>query len=105
MCKACDLKVSELVAFLNHDREHMQQGIFPEVQQGYILHASLNFDWITFKALLGYPLKANEILKLEETHLEDIIADEVGNEQPRMQEGPPDPKKRKVCAVVPIKGN
>jgi len=105
VCKACDLKVSEMIAFLNHDREHIQQGIFPEVQQSSILHSSLNFDWITFKALLGAPLKAYEILKVEETHLVDIIADEVGNEQPRMQEGPPDPKKRKVCAVVPNKGN
>lgn len=92
-----------MVAFLNHDREHIQQGIFPELQQSSILDSSLDFDWITFKALLGAPLKAYEILKLEETHLVDIIAHEVGNEQPWMQEGPPDP--RKVCAVVPNMGN
>ena len=92
-----------MVAFLNHDREHIQQGRFPELQQSSILDSSLNFDWITFKALLGAPLKAYEILKVEETHLVDIIAHEVDNEQPRMQEGPPDP--RKVCAVVPNKGN
>lgn len=44
VCKACDIKISEMVNFLNQDREHMQQGIFPDVQQSYLLHSALNFD-------------------------------------------------------------
>lgn len=44
VCKACDITISEMVNFLNQDREHMQQGIFPDVQQSYLLHSALNFD-------------------------------------------------------------
>lgn len=32
------------------------------------------------KALIGVPLKDSEFLKLEQTHLADIIAEEAGNE-------------------------
>ena len=95
-----------MLAFLNHDREYIQQGIFPDIQQSYILHSSLNFGWISFKSLLGTPLKANEILKVEPTHLVDIIVEEVGNEQLGMQDGTSDSKRREeVCAVVPNKSN
>ena len=48
MCRACDIKISEMVEFLNSDREHMQQGIFPDVQQSYLLHSALNFDEVKF---------------------------------------------------------
>ena len=44
VCRACECKISEMVEFLNSDREHMQQGIFPDVQQSYLLHSALNFD-------------------------------------------------------------
>ena len=105
VCKACDLKISEIVIFLNQDREHMQQGIFPDVQQSFLLHSALNFDEVSCKALVGAPLKANEFLKVEQTHLADIIAEEVGNEHLRMQEGAPaspHPKKTdEVCVVIP----
>ena len=102
VCKACDVKISEIVIFLNQDREHMQQGIFPDVQQSYLLHSALNFDEVSCKALIGAPLKANEFLKIEQTHLADVIAEEAGNEHLRMQEGAPtspDPHKtEQVCS-------
>ena len=107
VCKACNLKISEIVIFLNQDREHMQQGIFPDVQQSFLLHSALNFDEVSCKALVGAPLKANEFLKVEQTHLADIIAEEAGNEHLRMQEGAPaspDPKKTdEVHVVIPNK--
>ena len=89
----------------------MQQGIFPDVQQSYLLHSALNFDEVSCKALVGAPLKANEFLKVEQTHLADIIAEEVGNEHLRMQEGTPaspDPKKTDevhVRVVIRNKGS
>jgi hypothetical protein len=48
MCRACEC-ISEMVEFLNSDREHMQQGIFPDVQQSCILHSALNFDEVSLK--------------------------------------------------------
>ena len=47
VCRACECKISEIVEFLNSDREHMQQGIFPDVQQSYLLHSALNFDKVS----------------------------------------------------------
>ena len=47
VCRACGCKISEMVEFLNSDREHMQQGIFPDVQQSYLLHSALNFDEVS----------------------------------------------------------
>ena len=38
---------------------------------------------VSCKALIGAPLKSNEFLKLEQTHLADIIAEEAGNEHYR----------------------
>lgn len=35
------------------------------------------------KALIGVPLKSSEFLKLEQTHLADVIAEEAGNEHYR----------------------
>lgn len=37
------------------------------------------------KALIGVPLKDSEFLKLEQTHLADIIAEEEGNEHFRAE--------------------
>ena len=89
MCKACDIKIGEMVTFLNIDREHMKQGIFPDVQQSYLLHSALSFDEASCKALVGAPLKSNEFLKIEQTYLADVIAEEAGNEYLRMHEGAP----------------
>lgn len=44
VCKASGISISEMINFLGQDREHMQQGIFPDVQQSYLLHSNINFD-------------------------------------------------------------
>ena len=44
VCWAYECKINEMVEFLNSDQEHMQQGVFPDVQQSYLLHSALNFD-------------------------------------------------------------
>jgi hypothetical protein len=41
---------------------------------------------ISCKALIGAPLKSSEFLKLEQTHLADIIAEEAGKEHYRAHE-------------------
>ena len=82
-----------MVEFLNNDRVHMQQGIFPDVQQSYILHSQLNFDEVSCKVLVGAPLKQNEFLKIDQTCLADVISEEAGNEH--LREGSPLPEKKK----------
>ena len=47
VCQSCECKISEMVEFLYADREHMQQGVFPDVQQSYLLHSALNFDEVS----------------------------------------------------------
>ena len=44
VCKACDLSIGEIVHFLDSDREHMQQGLFPDVQRSYVLTSAIAFD-------------------------------------------------------------
>ena len=72
-----------ILEFLDKDRLHMQQGIFPEVDESYIFICILRFDPDFFKALMGYKLKSNDFLKLEQTPLADVIAEEPGNEHYR----------------------
>lgn len=80
VCKACDVHISEMVNFLSADRVHMQQGIFPEVQQSNLLHSCLDFDEVFCKALIGAPLKQDEFLMIDQTSLAKIIVEEPGNE-------------------------
>ena len=61
----------------------MQQGFFPEVQPAYILTCNITYDTDFCKALMGSQLKASEFLKLEQTLLADVIAEEPGNEHYR----------------------
>ena len=77
------MKISEMMSFLDQDRLHMQQGLFPDVQQMYLLHSSLNFDEVSLRALAGAPLKSSDFLKLEQTCLADVIVEEGGNEHLR----------------------
>lgn len=90
ICKVCDVRISEMVEFLNIDRVHMQQGIFPDVQQSYMLHCQLTFDEVSCKVLVGAPLKQNEFLKIDQTCFADVIAEEAGNEH--MRQGSPQDK-------------
>ena len=83
ICRVCNMKISEMMNFLDQDRLHMQQGLFPDVQQMYLLHSSLNFDEVSLRALAGAPLKSNDFLKLEQTCLADVIVEEGGNEHLR----------------------
>lgn len=83
ICRVCNMKISEMMNFLDHERLHMQQGLFPDVQQMYLLHSSLNFDEVSLRALAGAPLKSNDFLKLEQTCLADVIVEEGGNEHLR----------------------
>ena len=78
MCKACDIKISEMLEFLNADREHMQQGIFPDVQQSFLLRSAITLDECSCRALLGVALKGNERLKIDQTRLAEILAEEEG---------------------------
>ncbi len=98
VCRACNIKIGEMVAFLSSDREHMKLGLFPDVQQSYLLHSAISFDEVSCKALLGTPLKENEFLKIEQTPLADVIAVEAGNEHLRSHEAhamSPGPEKEK----------
>ena len=56
VCRACDCRISEIVEFLNPDREHMKQGIFPDIQQSYILHSALTFDEVCHMLYVSYLL-------------------------------------------------
>lgn len=80
ICKACDVHISEMVNFLSADRVHMQQGIFPEIQQDNLLHSCLDFDEVSCKALIGAPLKQAELLSIDQTSLAKIVAEESGND-------------------------
>ena len=45
MCIVMDVPFLELLNFLNQDYLHMQQGLFPNVQQSYVLSNSLEMDY------------------------------------------------------------
>ena len=65
----------------------MQQAMFPDVQQSYVLHSQLTFDEVSCKVLVGVPLKQNEFLKIDQTCLGDVISEEAGNKH--LQPGAP----------------
>lgn len=87
VCRVCEMRITEIVEFLSQDRVHMQQGLFPDVQQNYMLHSAISFDEVTVKALIGAHLLSSEFLKLEQTILADVVAEESGNEH--LREGEP----------------
>lgn len=82
-CRILDIPLQELLGFLDKDRLHMTQGLFPEIHDGNILSRSITYDSDFCKALMGSQLKSNEFLKLEQTYLADVIAEEPGNEHYR----------------------
>ena len=103
VCKVCDVTISEMVEFLSTDRVHMQQGIFPDVQQSYLLHSQVAFDEVSCKVLVGAPLKQNEFLKIDQTCFVDIITEEVGNEQ--LRQGSPQEKKQEGAGRKEVGGD
>ena len=48
VCRTRECRFSEMVEFLNSDREHMQRGVFPDVQQSYFLHSALKFNEVSW---------------------------------------------------------
>ena len=82
-CGVLKIPLNTMLEFLDKDRLHMQQGLFPEIEDSYILNSNLGYDADFCKALMGSKLKSNEFLKLEQTLLADVIAEEPGNEHYR----------------------
>ena len=76
LCSFLDIPLQEVLDFLDQDRLHMQQGFFPDVQHSYILSSNLSYDTDVCKALMGADLKQNDFLKIEQTYLADIVAQE-----------------------------
>ena len=54
----------------------MQQGLFPNVQQNYILSVSLELDYDMYLVLMGADLKQKDFLKIDQTYLADVIFEE-----------------------------
>ena len=82
-CHILDIPLQEILGFLDKDRLHMTQGFFPEIHDSRIFSCSITYDSDFCKALIGSKLKSNEFLKLEQTYLADVIAEEPGNEHYR----------------------
>jgi len=83
-CQFLAIPLQEMLEFLDRERKHMLQGFFPEVQDSYILTCNITYDFDFCKALMGSQLKATEFLKIEQTLLADVIAEEPGNQHYRL---------------------
>ena len=66
----------------------MKHGLFSEVQHSYILHSVLTCEEIVVKAIIGCRLLNAEFLRLEQTCLADVVAEEPGGERYRSSQGP-----------------
>jgi len=75
-----EITLREVLEFLDQDRVHMQQGLFPDLQHTYILSQQIYIDTDVCKALLGADLKQSDFLKIEQTQLADVIAAEPENQ-------------------------
>ena len=58
----------------------MKQGLFPDIQESYILSSQITYDGDFCRALMGAKLTSNEFLKLEQTQLAGVILEEPGSE-------------------------
>ena len=79
-CGTLDLPLLEMLDFLSSEREHMQHGLFPDINQTYMLSNAIRFDGEILKGLVGGKLSSSEFLKVESTPLGDILAEEPGSE-------------------------
>ena len=102
VCRTCNMTIREIINFLSQDRTHMQQGLFPDVQQMYLLQSLLTFDEVSMRALLGANLKPAEFLKLEQTCLADVIVEESGNEHLRIEDIPVSVDAKRIPSAVPV---
>ena len=85
LCSFLDIPLQEVLDFLDPDRLHMQEGFFPDVQHGYILSSALSYDPDVCKALMGVELKQSDFLKIDQTYLADVIAEEPEHQHLRDQ--------------------
>lgn len=76
MCIVLDIPFLELLNFLNQDRLHMQQGLFSNVQQNYMLTTLVELDYDMYLVLVGAGLKQKDFLKIDQTCLADVIFEE-----------------------------
>ena len=77
MCAVLEIPFLELLNFLNQDRLHMQQGMFPNLQQLKSTYdTSFEMDYDTYMALMGVNLKQKDFLKIDQTCLADVIFEE-----------------------------
>ena len=82
-CHFLAVPLQEMLEFLDKERTHMQQGFYPDVQDSDILTSTIAYDTDFCKAIMGSQLTATEFLKLEQTLLADVIAEEPGNQHYR----------------------
>ena len=80
VCQRLDIPISEVQAFLSKERLHMKQGVFPDIQDNYLLYSTLSYDGDFCAALVGSKLTSNEFLKLEQTELAKVILEEPDSE-------------------------
>lgn len=52
LCSFFDLPLHEVLHFLDQDRLHMQQGLFPSVERDYILSSGLRYETEVCKVLM-----------------------------------------------------
>ena len=82
-CELLDISLKDAMEFLHKDRLHMQQGVFPNIQNPYIFCGQLSYDTDFCQALMGFRVGSNAFIKLEQTLLADVIKEEPGNERYR----------------------
>ena len=87
VCRSCDIGLVELMDFLSMEREHMQHGLFPDIQTNYTLHSNLTYEETVCKMLVGCNPKNSEFLRLEQTCLADVLAEEPGGDKYRSGAG------------------
>ena len=76
VCSVLDISFLEIFNFMNQDRLHIQQGLFPNIQQNYILNMMLELDHDMYLVLQGASLKQKDFLKIDQTFLADVIFEE-----------------------------
>lgn len=76
MCSVLDVSCLEIFNFVNPDRLHTQQGLFPNIMQNNILNLTLELDYDMYLVLQGASLKQKDFLKIDQTYLADVIFEE-----------------------------
>ena len=69
------------------------------MNQTFLLNNALRFDSDILKGLLGVKLSSSDFMKIENTALADVIAEEPGNESFREDMGDPSTPNRKLYSV------